>query len=212
GKTFRVFEAERLEGVKWKQGCFAQDAVGDWWLCLPVERAVARSDAPREAVGIDLGLAPVATTSDGETLEAARFYRNAEQKLAYAQRRGHKRQAKRLHRSAANRRRDALHKFSRQIVDRYQNIVVSERNTSRVCSQCGALSGPQGLRQLAVRAWTCSGCGEPHDRDVNAARNILARAKVLASVSGNESSDSPVPSSRLHGRCEAGTETARTTA
>jgi len=88
--------------------------------------------------------------------------------------------------------------------------VVSERNTSRVCSQCGALSGPQGLRQLAVRAWTCSGCGEPHDRDVNAARNILARAKVLASISGNEPSDSPVPPSRLHGRREAVTETART--
>jgi len=240
GKTFRVFEAKRLDGVKWKQGCFAQDAVGDWWLCLPVERALERSVAPREAVGIDLGLASVATTSDGETLEAARFYRDAEQRLAHAQRRGHKRQAKRLHRRVANRRRDALHKFSRRIVDQYENIVVgdvsapklartrlaksvldsgwgmlrqmlrykgehagrsvevvSERNTSRVCSQCGALSGPQGLRQLAVRVWTCCSCGEPHDRDVNAARNILARAKVLASVSGNESSDSPVPPSRL---------------
>jgi putative transposase len=255
GKTFRVFEAERLDGVKWKQGCFAQDAVGDWWLCLPVERAVSRGVAPRDAVGIDLGLASVATSSDGETLQAARFYRDSEQKLAHAQRRGHKRQAKRLHRRAANRRRDALHKFSRRIVDQYQNIVVgdvsapklartrlaksvldsgwgmlrqmlqykgehagrsvevvSERNTSRVCSQCGSLSGPQGLRQLAVRAWTCSGCGEPHDRDVNAARNILARAKVLASVSGNEPSDSPVSPRRLHGRCEAGTETARTAA
>ncbi|HXS80401.1 MAG TPA: hypothetical protein VN818_08950 [Gammaproteobacteria bacterium] len=66
GKAFRVFEAERLDGVKWKQGCFAQDAVGDWWLCLPVERAVSRSVAPREWVGIDLGLASVATTSEGE--------------------------------------------------------------------------------------------------------------------------------------------------
>jgi len=37
GKSFRVFESERLEGVKWKQGCFAQDALGEWWLCLPVE-------------------------------------------------------------------------------------------------------------------------------------------------------------------------------
>jgi IS605 OrfB family transposase len=255
GKTFRVFEAGRLAGVKWKQGCFAQDAVGDWWLCLPVERAVSRCVAPREAVGIDFGLASVATTSEGERLEAARFYRDAEQRLAHAQRRGHQRQAKRLHRRAANRRRDALHKFSRRIVDQYQNIVVgdvsapklartrlaksvldsgwgmlrqmllykgehagrsvevvSERNTSRVCSQCGSRSGPQGLRQLAVRAWTCSGCGEPHDRDVNAARNILARAKVLASVSGNESSDSPVPPSRPHRRREAGTDTARTAA
>jgi len=32
GKCFRVFERERLEGVKWQAGCFAQDAVGDWWL------------------------------------------------------------------------------------------------------------------------------------------------------------------------------------
>jgi putative transposase len=30
GKCFRVFERERLEGVKWQGGCFAQDAVGDW--------------------------------------------------------------------------------------------------------------------------------------------------------------------------------------
>jgi hypothetical protein len=54
GKTFRVFERERLDGVKWKQGCFAQDAVGDWWLCLPVEQTSETTAAPKEAVGIDL--------------------------------------------------------------------------------------------------------------------------------------------------------------
>src|SRR5581483_7315293 len=32
GKAFRVFAPERLDDVKWGQGCFAQDAVGDWWL------------------------------------------------------------------------------------------------------------------------------------------------------------------------------------
>jgi hypothetical protein len=32
GKCVRVFEPERLEGVQWQGGCFAQDAVGDWWL------------------------------------------------------------------------------------------------------------------------------------------------------------------------------------
>ena len=37
GKIFRVFERERLDGVRWQQGCFAQDAVGEWWLCLPVK-------------------------------------------------------------------------------------------------------------------------------------------------------------------------------
>jgi len=50
GKTFRVFERERLEGVSWKQGCFAQDAVGDWWLCLPVEESIEQTAAPKESV------------------------------------------------------------------------------------------------------------------------------------------------------------------
>jgi hypothetical protein len=56
GKAFRVFERELLEGAIWKSGCFAQDSVGDWWLCLPVERETSQSVAPKEAVGIDLGL------------------------------------------------------------------------------------------------------------------------------------------------------------
>ena len=126
GKTFRVFESHRLEGVKWKQGCFAQDAVGDWWLCLPVEYTVEPTVAPQEAVGIDLGLKDIAVTSDGERLEGGRFYRGLEEKIAQAQRRGHRRQAKRLHRRAARRRADALHKFSRRIVNRYQYIVIGD--------------------------------------------------------------------------------------
>jgi hypothetical protein len=80
GKTFRVFERERLNGVKWREGCFAQDAVGDWWLCLPVEVGVEQRVAPYEAVGIDLGLKDVAVTSDGDRCEAGRFYRGIEQR------------------------------------------------------------------------------------------------------------------------------------
>ena len=43
--------------------------------------------------------------------------------------------------------------------------------TSQVCSACGARDGP---KPLSVRAWTCAACGTVHDRDVNAARNVLA--------------------------------------
>ena len=43
--------------------------------------------------------------------------------------------------------------------------------TSQVCSACGALDGPKPLH---VRSWTCKECGAAHDRDVNAAKNILA--------------------------------------
>jgi putative transposase len=42
--------------------------------------------------------------------------------------------------------------------------------TSQICSACGRLDGP---KPLSVRSWTCE-CGAVHDRDVNAARNILA--------------------------------------
>ncbi len=84
GKAFRVFERELLEGTRWKSGCFAQDAVGDWWLCLPVETEVLQSIAPKEAVGLDLGLKDIAATSDGLKLQAGHFYRNIEQKIALA--------------------------------------------------------------------------------------------------------------------------------
>jgi putative transposase len=43
--------------------------------------------------------------------------------------------------------------------------------TSQVCSECGMRDGPKPLH---VRQWQCSACGAVHDRDVNAARNILA--------------------------------------
>jgi len=129
GKTFRIFESERLQGVTWGQGCFAQDAVGDWWLCLPVKHTTEAHEAPEESVGIDLGLKAVAVSSEGERLDAGRFYRSLEGRIAQAQRRGHKRQAKRLHRRAARRRADALHKFSRRIVNRYEYIVVGDVST-----------------------------------------------------------------------------------
>jgi IS605 OrfB family transposase len=202
GKAFRVFERELLEGVTWKSGCFAQDAVGDWWLC----------------------------------------------KIAMAQRRGHKRQAKRLHRTAASRRKDALHRFSRKIVNEYQTIkigdvsslklaktwmaksvldagwgmlktqlqnkgqqagrsviIVNERDSTRTCSDCKALTGPTGLDMLVVRTWVCSACGVTHDRDVNSARNHLSAGRSPPSVSGNESSLTVAEPSLTYSRYEART-------
>ena len=47
--------------------------------------------------------------------------------------------------------------------------------TSHVCSTCGVKDGP---KPLSVRTWTCAACGTVHDRDVNAAKNILAAGRA----------------------------------
>ncbi len=54
--------------------------------------------------------------------------------------------------------------------------VVGESYTTQTCSCCGSIptSSPKGRAGLGIREWTCSDCGAVHDRDVNAARNILA--------------------------------------
>ena len=52
--------------------------------------------------------------------------------------------------------------------------------SSRTCSTCGAIV--ESL-PLSVREWTCR-CGAAHDRDVNAAKNILA-AGLAVSVCGD---------------------------
>ena len=54
--------------------------------------------------------------------------------------------------------------------------VVNESYTTQTCSCCGSIpaSSPKGRAGLRIREWTCSDCGAEHDRDVNAAKNILA--------------------------------------
>jgi putative transposase len=64
-------------------------------------------------------------------------------------------------------------------------VVVVDRwfPSSKTCSACGTV---QEKMPLAIRQWTCPDCGSIHDRDVNAARNILAYG--LAALSGSTAS------------------------
>ncbi|MFJ4647247.1 RNA-guided endonuclease InsQ/TnpB family protein [Streptomyces bobili] len=58
-----------------------------------------------------------------------------------------------------------------------REVVVVDRffPSSKLCSTCGTL---QEKMPLHVRTWTCD-CGTTHDRDVNAAKNLLAAGRAV---------------------------------
>ncbi|WP_376775797.1 RNA-guided endonuclease TnpB family protein [Kitasatospora gansuensis] len=58
---------------------------------------------------------------------------------------------------------------------RHVGIIGRYEPTSQVCSTCGV---PDGPKPLNVRTWKCGACGTSHDRDLNAARNILAAGRA----------------------------------
>ena len=169
-------------------------------------------------MGIDLGCKESATDSNGNGV-SGREYRKQEGKLGIAQRARNKQRVKTLHAKIKNRRADALHKYSRKLVENnaaifvghisssglvktkmaksvldagwaslktmleykcdHAGIVFEEINeaySTQSCSCCGTIpaSSPKGRTGLRIREWTCSECGAEHDRDINAAKNILA--------------------------------------
>jgi transposase len=111
GHYFKVWDSYGLNQYKFRSASFNEDARGRWYFNVAVEVDV---EVPKgqDKIGIDLGLKDTATCSDGTKLEAGRFYRDMEDKLAVAQRARKKKRVRAIHAKIANRRKDTLHKFS----------------------------------------------------------------------------------------------------
>ncbi|HEU0197432.1 MAG TPA: transposase [Nevskiaceae bacterium] len=217
GHRFGLWDSYGLADYTLRAGGFSEDARGRWYLNVVVQVDATPSAGTAE-VGIDLGCKDAAATSEGEKLHG-RWYRALESRLGIAQRAGHKPRTRAIHAKIANRRKDAMHKFSTALVRAHGAIFVGnvsstamvktnlakstldagwstlknmleykshqarvifmevdESYSTQTCSCCGAISAssPKGRAGLGIRGWTCDECGAVHDRDVNAARNILA--------------------------------------
>ena len=90
--------------------------------------------------------------------------------------------------------------FRRQLAYKCQRygrqLVVIDRwyPSSKTCSACGHLLAELNL---STRTWRCPSCGARHDRDVNAAKNILAAGQAVAACGADVSHSGTPGCSRL---------------
>jgi len=122
GKFYKVWDSYGLSQYTLRSGSFSEDSRGRWYFNVVVEFEAEKSTGTT-AVGIDLGCKTAATDSNGTTL-VGREYRKLEAKLGCAQRAKNTNRAKAIHAKIKNRRQDALHKYSRKLVNESAAIFV----------------------------------------------------------------------------------------
>ena len=234
---------------------------GKYFVSFVVEAPAPNAPQTGESIGIDFGIAHLATLSNGERIENPKHGDRLQKRLALEQRRlakktrvvnvetgkkqdskrriKQKRKVARVHERIADARKDALHKMTTDLVRRFDTIYVEDLNlqgmvknhnlarslhdasmgtaiqllknkashvgkqvvkidrwypSSKTCSACGSVLP---VLDLGVRTWTCPRCGATHDRDVNAAKNILAVGKTVIAHGENVSAvGAKVPKAR----------------
>ncbi len=202
GEHYQVWDSYGLSQYRFRAGCFNEDAQGRWYFNVVVETSAEASQGTG-SVGIDLGCKTAVTVSDGRQV-TGRHYRTPEQKLGIAQRARNKREEELHQLSCTLVRDNAAifvgnvssqalvkNNQAKSVLDAGWGMfktmleykcahagvvfeVVNEAYTTVTCSVCKKRTGPKGLEDLRIREWRCVECGITHDRDINAATNILA--------------------------------------
>lgn len=140
GQPISLWDSYGLKDYALRSGSFCEDARGRWYLNVTVDVKKPEASPGKASVGIDLGLKDFAALSSGETIEAQKIYRGAEQALAVAQRAKNKKRVTAIHAQIANRRKDFLHKLSTRMVKEHGAVFVGNVNASALAKTTMAKS------------------------------------------------------------------------
>ncbi len=171
------------------------DAAGRYAASFVVEADPQILPETDTETGIDLGLTHFAVLADGTKFSTPRFLRRAEKKLKRMHKIIRDNQAvfvETLSAGALGRTRLAKSVYDAgwaAFVGMLEYKAVRHGRTfakvdrafpsSQICSACGFRDGPKPLH---VRTWTCRACGAVHDRDDNAAKNVLAEGRRIVAA------------------------------
>jgi len=139
--SIRIFKHREVEG-KVKTCTIKKDHLGHWYATLVSEIEDVPPVDPKIAIGVDVGLKNLVALSTGGTIQYPRYYVQAQQKLAVAQRNlsrkkkgsANRRKAKakvaKISQDVQNHRDEFLHQVSRTLVDSADLIVFENLNIS----------------------------------------------------------------------------------
>jgi putative transposase len=226
----KIIEHRQHEG-EIKSVVVSHERSGEYYASVLCEvKEIQKLPETDKHVGIDLGLHDFIVCSDGKRVEAPKYFRKAEEKLAKRQRafaktvtdsKNHEKlriKVAKCHQKIKNQRKDFLQKLSTKLIRENQVISLEDLSvkgleanhciaksvadasfskfvnmleykaerygrrlvkidrfypSTQLCSSCGFQNkNIRGIKGLKVREWTCPCCGEVHDRDLNASRNI----------------------------------------